>query len=323
MCRGLFHKPPALACHASIDMKISVITYNPGIDRIIYLPTPAQLGTLNRAERVVVSQGSKGANVAIVLRRLGHMPAYFAFSGGASGASAQSFTDRDGVDGRFIPTASGVRTNIKIIDSDGCCTEFNERGGPVTAAELAALENAVEDYAPELAVLGGSLPQGAGVDTYARMVHRLGKRGCRVAVDADGEALLCALEQRPELIKPNVRELAGIIGVPEAQLYEPAALEHALREVRGRYGCDVVCTLDSRGAAVLDATGFFRVDAQKVTLRGFSGAGDTFLAAYLHSRLLCGHSTHHALAFANAAAAAKICLPGSQLPSREQLELIS
>ena len=35
-------------------MKTAIITLNPGIDRIMYLPGPARLGTLNRAERVVV-----------------------------------------------------------------------------------------------------------------------------------------------------------------------------------------------------------------------------------------------------------------------------
>lgn len=287
-------------------MKTAILTPNPGIDRIIYLPSPARTGTLNRAERTVVCQGSKGANVAIMLKRLGRSPAYFTFTGGMSGALAQSFTDRYGIDGHFTPTACGVRTNIKIIDSDGVCTEFNERGGPVTQQELAALERDFARYAPELAVINGSLPQGADVETYARWVRRLNGTGCYTALDADGEVMQCALAERPRLIKPNARELAGIVGADERELYDMTALEAAMREVRGRYGCDVVCTLDSRGAASLTREGMSYVPALPVTLRCFSGAGDTFLAAYLHSHVLGGEPTARALAFANERAAEQV-----------------
>ena len=300
-------------------MKISVITLNPGVDRIVYLPSPARLGTLNRAERIVVSQGSKGANVAIMLRRLGHEPAYFTFTGGALGGLSESFTDREGVDGRFTEAACGVRMNVKIIDSDGVCTEFNERGGPVAPDELSALVTAALDYRPDLVVINGSLPQGVPPDIYGRLVAKFNEMGAYTVLDADGDAMRHGLAARPRLIKPNVRELCGIVGCDERELDSPESLADAMLATRARFGCDVICTLDSRGAVGLDDDGMWRVSAAPVRLRGFSGAGDTFLASYLHRRLL-GDKTPQSLAYAAAAAGAKVELEGTELPTPRRAE---
>lgn len=300
-------------------MKISVINLNPGVDRISYLSTPARLGTLNRACRTVISQGSKGANVAIMLRRFGHRPAYFTFSGGPLGHLSESFTDREDVDGRFTKIAGGVRMNVKIIDKDRICTEFNESGGPVTPDELAELVDAALDYRPDLAVINGSLPVGVPPDIYGKLASGFNERGVCTVLDADGDAMRCGLDARPRLIKPNLRELSGIVGCEESQLDDQKAVVDAMLATRARYGCDIICTLDSRGAIGLDAEGMWHVSAAPVTLRGFSGAGDTFLAAYLHSRLK-GDAPPHSLAYAAATAGAKVELEGTALPDPTRAE---
>ena len=63
----------------------------------------------------------------------------------------------------------------------------------------------------------------------------------------------------------------------------------------------------------------WRVSAAPVRLRGFSGAGDTFLAAYLHRRLL-GDTAPQSLAYAAAAAGAKVELEGTRLPDPARTE---
>ena len=47
-------------------MRFAVLTMNPGIDRVLYFREPMRPGKMNRAYRSVTSQGSKGANVAIL-----------------------------------------------------------------------------------------------------------------------------------------------------------------------------------------------------------------------------------------------------------------
>ncbi len=300
-------------------MNISILTLNPGIDRIIYLPTPARLGTLNRAERTVINQGSKGANVAIMLRTLGADPYYFAFGGGDMGALSASFTDSAGVRSHFVDTAAGVRTNTKIIDADGVCTEFNERGGPVTPDELDALLEALKQSEPDIIVMNGSLPQGAPTDVYGCIIKHFRERGAITVLDCDGEAMRRGLEARPHLIKPNRRELAGIVGVDESRLDSLEAVYSGCKKVHSEYGCGIICTLDGDGSVYYDGSESYHVTAAPVELQGFSGAGDTYLSAYIYSKYIQKNDTASALCYASAAAGAKVALPGTTLPSVEQV----
>ena len=109
--------------------KFAVLSLNPGIDRALYLPSPMEAGSLNRAARSVTTQGSKGANVAIMLHRLGCDVEYYTFGGGEFGDLSNSFLTREGVKVNSVDTVCGVRMNTKVIDSECVCTELNERGG--------------------------------------------------------------------------------------------------------------------------------------------------------------------------------------------------
>ncbi len=303
-------------------MKIAILTLNPGVDRIIYLDTPARLGTLNRAVRSIVSQGSKGANVSIMLRTLGADPDYFSFTGGALGELLEGFTKKHGVKSHFVRTACGVRTNTKIIDSGGVCTEFNEAGGPVAPEELEALLGKLFSDNHDIAVINGSIPRGVDKCVYNRIVRQLNAKGTFTVLDADGEALKHGLSARPALIKPNLRELAGILGKNEVELDSKEQVFSGCRALREKYGCDIICTLDGRGSVFCGDGGGYYVDAAEVPLCGFSGAGDTYLAAYLYKRYIARESLAASLAYASAAAGAKVTLPGTELPSTEQIEQI-
>ena len=57
-------------------MRIAVVTLNPGVDRVVYLGKTLDVGGHNRSTHAVVSQGSKGANQAILLKNLGNEPDY-------------------------------------------------------------------------------------------------------------------------------------------------------------------------------------------------------------------------------------------------------
>lgn len=306
------------------NIKIAVLTLNPGIDRIIYLDQPARLGTMNRASGTVVSQGSKGANVSIILKTLGAEPEYFTFTGGHLGGLSESYTDRYGVKAHFKLTSAGVRVNTKIIDSGGVCTEFNERGGPVTCAELDSLLDPLYSGQYDMLIVTGSIPQGVEKNVYNCIISRFNEKSAQVftVLDCDGEAMIKGLAAHPSLIKPNTRELAGILGISEGELGSGGAVLDGCRTVRRQYGCDVICTLDERGSVFCGRDGEYRVDAAHVPLRGFTGAGDTYLAAYIYMRYIAGHDTIAALAYASAAAGAKVALPGTELPGVGEIEKI-
>ena len=305
-------------------MKIAVITLNPGVDRIVYLPMPLSVGTMNRSIHTVMNQGSKGANQAMMLKAFGEEPVYYAFTGGAMGDFCESFTRERGISSRFFPTSCGVRLNIKVIDSDGGCTELNEKGGPVTAFELETMLKSLQDDISQYDMISlcGSIPQGVEKSVYNSIITMAREAGIPTVLDCDGEALSLGLQAKPLLIKPNRRELAGLIGVDEEKLKDIDFLVEACGKAVLHYDTDVICTLDEDGSVFVGHEGVYRVGVAKVPLRGFSGAGDTYLSAYLHRRYGEKCSIEDSLRYAAAASCAKIALEGTTLPTVEQIEAL-
>ncbi|MBQ7320505.1 MAG: hexose kinase [Clostridia bacterium] len=305
-------------------MKIAVITLNPGVDRIVYLPTPLHPGTMNRSTHTVMNQGSKGANQAMMLSSLGEEPVYYSFTGGAMGDFCESFTREQGIPSRMVPTACGVRLNIKVIDSEGGCTELNEKGGPVTEEELGqmlmALQNDIRTY--DMVSLCGSIPQGVEKSVYNSIITMVREAGVPAVLDCDGEALSLGLQAKPMLIKPNRRELAGLIGENEEKLKDVDFLVEACGKVVFHYDTDVICTLDEDGSVFVGKSGVWKVGVAKVPLRGFSGAGDTYLSAYLHKRYGERCSEEESLRYAAAASCAKIAKEGTTLPSPSEIDAL-
>lgn len=305
-------------------MKIAIITLNPGVDRIVYLPDPLRPGTMNRSTHTVMNQGSKGANQAMMLQRLGEQPTYYAFTGGAMGDFCESFTRDAGIHSRFTPTACGVRLNIKVIDSEGGCTELNEKGGPVKQQELdSLLESLYCDISRyDTVSLCGSIPQGVEKSVYNSIIRRAREAGVPTVLDCDGEALSLGLQAKPTLIKPNRRELAGLIGVDEEKLRSFDFLVEACGKVFFHYDTDVICTLDEDGSVYVGRDGVWKVGVAPVSLRGFSGAGDTYLSAFIHKRYGERRPIDEALRYAAAASCAKIALEGTTLPDVDQIEAL-
>ncbi len=304
------------------NLKIAVLALNPGVDRIMYFDSPPLIGTLNRSSRTVVNQGSKGANVAIMLKTLGAVPEYFSFTGGALGALTEDFTNRHGVGAHFVPSHAGVRINTKIIGPDKSSTEFNEPGGPFSREELESLLDPLLAGQYDIIVATGSIPQGVEKSVYNFIIKYYREKGALTILDCDGEALKHGLDARPVLIKPNRRELAGILGVFERELSDIESVIVGCREIRRRYGCDIICTLEESGSVFSGECGEFSVSAAQVELRGFSGAGDTYLAAFIFGRYVAGRSVEEALAYASAAASAKVALEGTLLPNLRQIDEI-
>jgi 1-phosphofructokinase family hexose kinase len=308
--------------------KLAVLSLNPGIDRALYLPSPMAAGSMNRAARSVTTQGSKGANVAIMLHRLGCEVEYYTFGGGEFGDLSNSFLTREGVKVNSVDTVCGVRMNTKVIDSECVCTELNERGGVFRPDEIAALTEIFTATDADVICLCGSIPQGVEKDVY-KVFCEFGKStGKRVVLDCDGEALVLGLEANPDIIKPNEYELenlglsTGMFGRfstdPEERLRE---VTEACVKVAKKYRTTVICTRGAEGAVHVNPQGeiLFR-ESMKVRLIGFSGAGDTFLSGYIAARFDKGFTEEYALICATAAGAAKVVIEGTELPEATDID---
>ena len=210
-------------------------------------------------------------------------------------------------------------------------------GGVAAEEDADAAEaSAWADSAPaahDWAILSGSLPPGAPVDWYARLVVRLRQAapGLRIAVDTS-DAPLAALAAAmpaaaPDLIKPNGEELGQLAGLPAERAM---ALEDGA--MRGEYGpvveaarllvergvATVMATLGAAGAVLVTAEGAWRAAAPKVHVLSTVGAGDSSVAGYVLADVRGGDATERlctAVAYGSAAAG----LPGTALPTTSDL----
>ena len=299
-------------------MKISVLSLNPGIDRVMYLPSPLCAGHMNRLSKTVTSQGSKGANCAIMLKRLGCDIHYFSFTGGTYGEVCRSFTDREGINSTFIPAACGVRVNSKLIDGCGVCSELNEPGGPFTESELSALTEAFEASGADIYIMTGSLPRGASSGLYATVTARLKASGGTVVLDCSGKALLEGLQSGPDVIKPNTDELAQLC--IDAGIGSTDGIEAAAGGLYEKFPLGTLLVTDGgKGSYLFTNTHTGFCHPSDVVQHGFSGAGDCFLSGFVYAKYVCGMTDDDAHLFASCCGGAKVMLEGSLLPDRDNV----
>lgn len=298
-------------------MKISTLTLNPALDRTMYFSSPFKAGELNRCAKSVVTLGGKGINVSRFFGKLGiDVPAY-GFSGGSNGDEMKKLLAEEGITSYFVETKAPTRMNIKMIDSDSNCTEANEKGGPIEEAELDLLISNIEKHteSQQLFFMCGSIPHPVDNSVYNFLIKRLKKKDVRVVLDCDGEALRNGLEAQPYLIKPNLFELSQLVG-KELKTTKEAVYE--AKKIYDEKGVEVLCTMSEKGAFYVGKRGLFTVTSPHVKLAGFTGAGDSFLSAFIYMTQI-GGDIEKSLKFASSAAAAKVELPGSTLPEAKDM----
>ena len=234
-------------------------------------------------------------------------------------ALIEAVSRRDGADGAVATGSAGAGS---VIDAE-------EDADAAEAGAWADSAPAAHDWA----ILSGSLPPGAPVDWYARLVVRLrgAAPGLRIAVDTS-DAPLAALAAAmpaaaPDLIKPNGEELGQLAGLPaeRAMALEDGAMRgeygpvvEAARVLVERGVATVMATLGAAGAVLVTAEGAWHAAAPKIHVLSTVGAGDSSVAGYVLADVRGGDATERlrtAVAYGSAAAG----LPGTALPTTSDL----
>jgi 1-phosphofructokinase family hexose kinase len=283
-----------------------------------------------RLERVEVSAGGKGVNVARAARALGVPAALVAFLPGHTGRAAAALIAEEGVTLQGVPVAGEIRSTAVILEPGGRATVLNEPGPPLEPADWAALESVVAGALPSHGVLvcSGSLPPGSPDDAYGRLV-RLARDACLPAVaDANGPALAGALAAGADVVAPNLGEAEGLLHGTAAEEVEaapdarPRAEAAAVALVRAGARAAVV-TAAASGAAVASGGVATWIAAPRVAVRNPIGAGDVLTAA-LAAALERGYGIEDAARRGVAAAAASVEAPrAGDLDPERMAELLA
>lgn len=309
---------------------IVTVTPNPSIDRTVTLPGTLTRGAVHRVSSVTDEPGGKGVNVARALGLAGIDA--LAVLPAADDDPILSALRTAGVPFAAVPIQGAVRTNLAITENDGTTTKLNEPGATLDAAALDALTRAVVEAANRAAwiVMSGSLPPGVPPSWYADVVALLAGQDCLVAVDTS-DAPLAALaaafgHAAPDIIKPNAEELAGLTGASAQDLEDAAAkgdptpVIAAARQLVDRGARTILVTLGAAGAVLVDPSGSWLAASPPITPRSTVGAGDSALAGYVRAAL-SGADAPDRLRMAVAYGSAAASLPGSALPSPDQINL--
>lgn len=302
---------------------IVTLTCNPAIDKTACVDRVAP-HTLHRLTAVRQDIGGKGVNVSRAVAALGGKSIACGFAAGESGRFLKEALEKQGIPADFVGLAGQTRTNLKLVEPDGALTEFNEPGPAAAPADAEALAAKLKGYARPgtVFVLAGSVGPGVPADFYARLTGRLRARGAAVLVDADGPLLAQALqaEVKPNLLKPNLYELAQFLGKDSAALDLPAMTAGVAPLLR--QGVESVCvSLGADGAAFFTPAGAWRAAALPVAVRSAVGAGDA-MAAALAFGADSGLPAQESFRLAMAAAAAACAAPGTQPPDPEQVRAL-
>lgn len=299
---------------------ILTLTLNPAIDRNV---TADKLVFEDRAYILASyeSAGGRGINASHVLNSFGAQTLAVAISGGKSGKLFEEFLSRQGYPSELIRIKHEIRTNITIADRNGLAIKLNEKGPELSAGEVAKVEKAIcgKLQGASWLMACGSLPPGVPDDFYARLVRSANRRAVPVLVDADGDALLAALEERPTVVAPNQAEAERLL---DRALITRAHFTDAARRIREMGAQSVILSLGARGAVGVAATGeVFEAIPPRIEAICPIGAGDALAAAFVWS-LDGGSGFSEALRWGVAAGTASARLPGVSFPTLEQAQEI-
>jgi len=298
---------------------IYTVTLNPTIDRTMHFPRLA-IGELNRASSSRIDLSGKGVNVSVALRIFGVQTVLLGISAGVFGRMLVDGLRAQGFECHFYDVDGETRSNVTVIDdATSVTTKLNEPGPTVTEADLAAFMELLASriVARDLVVLSGSLPPGAPVATYARLIEGIQARGGMAVLDTSGPALEAGCAAYPEWIKPNLDEARELVGMPFAR---PDHLAPGVRAILALGPRRVLLSLGSRGAVLGDEQGIWWAQPPSIAEISAVGAGDALMAGALWASFCRGFSPPEVARWAVASGTAAAMQDGTSMPTRAQIE---
>ena len=292
------------------------ISLNPAID----VSCDAQSVSPTRKIRThhqTYEPGGCGVNVARVIATLGGMTDLLYLSGGATGAVLDQSLSSLPVRLHPVSTRGMTRISYTVHELEsGLEYRFVPEGSPICMDEIEQALKFIDQCDFDFIVLSGSLPKDSPPDTYARISEISARKNALIILDSSGMALKDTLDQRGIfLVKPSLGELEQLVG---RKLNRLEAIQESRSLVERGAAQNVVVSMGSNGAILVNALEVLDVQAPHVIVRSAVGAGDSFVGA-MSFALACGVDVGEAFHFGVAAGSAAVMTAGTQLCRREDV----
>ena len=156
-------------------------------------------------------------------------------------------------------------------------------------------------------------------DIYKTITEMLHECGCKVFLDASGEALRLGMEAQPEYIKPNLNELRGLFDYHEEFESNEAMVAWTKQravELLSKGPRMVAVSLGANGGVFTDGIETIYAPSKKVDVLSPVGAGDAMTAAIAYC-LDSNMHFHDVIRYAIAVSAGACMTVGTKPPSKE------
>lgn len=265
---------------------IITITLNAALDRTLRIEQPLAVCKLNRAISSTLEAGGKGINVSRAVKALGGSSVALGFCAGTNGRLMKDMLTSSDIHHDFVDVSGQMRVNTQIIDAQGGHTEVNEPGNKLDDKDFLRLLDRIENYLDpkNVFVLAGSTPPDFSMEHYRKLCKTIKKHGCRLIIDAEADLLVEALKCEPDVVKPNIFELAEVVGdKPSA---DPDTVLVSARKMLDM-GAGTVCVSMSQEGAVFvskdESEALYVNTNPRIYDEGAVGTGDAMVGAIANS----------------------------------------
>lgn len=296
---------------------VITVTLNPALDKTLTINN-FTLGTVNRASNIRQDIGGKGINVSKVLSNFNVGSVCTGFLGGMLENYFERELEARNIETRFIHIENNTRINTKIVDDlNKVYTDVNEPGPCISSEELNSFYNTFKAMCSkdDIVVLSGGVSPSIPVDIYGSLIKIARTKGAITILDAEGDLLKYGIQEKPNIIKPNIHELEKLVALQDDS--EGSVVEAAKELIES--GVEkVLVSLGEKGAIFVTRNSVCTTPGLKVPVKSTVGAGDSMVAALVYS-LINNYEDEYTLKFANACGAASVQVEGSEACTLEQV----
>lgn len=254
---------------------IVTLTVSPALDKSAHFSglVPEQK---IRCQTPLFDAGGGGINVSKAISRLKGSSLAIMTAGGSTGEMLKGLLKAESISFESIETQSWTRENfVAVDDNTNSQFRFVFPAPAVTNFEKVKIIATIQQLRFKYLVLSGGLSAGLPTNFYNEIAEIAKKSNSKIIIDTSGEPLKKALETGVYMIKPNVGELAKLIGVERLEMEE---VNDAAKEIIRNGGAEiVVVSLGPQGAVLVTKDVYEYVPAPNVVKKSTVGAGDSMV----------------------------------------------
>ncbi|MBC7321017.1 hypothetical protein H5T89_10270 [bacterium] len=264
-----------------------ILNFNPALDRTAVVERYNPYG-INKANRLVILPGGKGANLGRALKTLGYKDFICSgILGGGIGKIMKELLDKEEIKNDYFWISDETRIAYATYEeSSGIGMITNEQGPKVTEEEMDRCINFIKDkYLDSIkrVVLSGGAPPSISPEKIKSLLGVFKAKGKEVFIDTSGEILKQCANLGPFCIKINEDELRDAFKVDIEDREILKEFYSYLSEIGTVW---LFVTRGEKGAILMVKDRLIVGKSRRIYSHYAIGSGDAFLGGVIYGKIL-------------------------------------